>query len=70
MDYNSTFGYVQYNNLDEMLKLFINGSEINYLEGDNGGIHMILIKKATGEIVDDVCFNFNDGQKQWEKMAK
>lgn len=63
MDFNSAFGYVEYSNLEDSPRLFINGGGNNYLEGDNGGIHIILINKSTEEIVDNVCFDYNGEQK-------
>ena len=65
LDFGSTFGRVQYSNSDGKLELFINNSENNYLGNDNGAIHIILIKKETGEIVDDVCFEYDNEQKTW-----
>lgn len=70
LEYNSTFGYVQYDNLGDRPELYINGSESNYLEGGNGGIYIILVRKSTGEIVDIVCFHYNDEQEMWERNSE
>lgn len=48
----------------------VNGLENNYLDGDKDEIYIILVKKATGEIVDDVRFIFDSSQNVWERIEK
>lgn len=67
LDFGSTFGHIKYDNLEGAPNLLINDAEKNYLEGNNGAIHIILVKKATGEIVDNVCFNFDSEQNIWDR---
>ena len=51
-------------------QLFINDSEENYLIDDNGEIHIILIEKANGNIVDNVCFKFDKKENVWVRANK
>jgi hypothetical protein len=60
LDFNSAFGHILYDNRNGSPSLYINGSENNYLEENNDMIHVILVKKETGEIVDDTCFIYTD----------
>jgi hypothetical protein len=60
LDFNSAFGHILYDNRNGSPSLYINESENNYLEENNDMIHVILVKKETGEIVDDTCFTYTD----------
>lgn len=70
VNYALSFGKIKYDNSEDRAKLFIGGQKNNYLKENSGGLHIILVEKASGDIVDDVSFDYDNKENKWIKIGE